>query len=167
MAVILTTGARNLVRSTPRCRTPEYKTWAAMLRRCHCLSDISYSNYGGRGIQVCDQWRSSFEVFLAHVGLRPPGTNGRRCAYTLDRIDNDKNYEPGNVRWATWRCQQSNRRNNRRITFNRETLTIAEWARRTGMSRQTIRYRLEQGWPVEDVLVRETHYGLSVRDKVL
>lgn len=167
--VILTTGAKNLIRSTrsgPKWRTPEYKAWTAMQRRCYAPEDVSYVNYGARGIRVCDKWRLSFETFLADVGPRPVGTNGKRGRYTLDRINNDGNYEPGNVRWATWEEQQSNRRSSRRIAFNGMELTIAEWARRIGISRQAVRYRLEQGWPIEDVIMRAPCCGLSVRDKV-
>jgi hypothetical protein len=83
---------------------PEYKVWAAMIQRCHNPRVKPYANYGGRGIQVCDRWRRSFVAFLRDVGRRPSPD------LTLDRIDNDGNYEPGNVRWATWTEQAHNKR---------------------------------------------------------
>jgi hypothetical protein len=78
-----------------------------MKARCYNPKDTKYPDYGGRGIVMCDEWRNSFEAFLADVGPRPaPGLS-------IDRIDNDGNYEPGNVRWATHVVQQSNTRRNR------------------------------------------------------
>jgi hypothetical protein len=83
-------------------KSREYQSWTAMKGRCFRPKDANYKYYGGRGITVCDRWLK-FEDFLVDVGIRPAGT-------TLDRIDNDKNYEPGNVRWATPEVQSRNRR---------------------------------------------------------
>ncbi len=85
---------------------PEYTAWQSMIRRCHGrnVCERDWKNYGGRGITVCDEWRDSYESFLSHIGPRPAGK------YSLDRIDNDKGYLPGNVRWATWKEQADNRR---------------------------------------------------------
>lgn len=84
--------------------TPEYRVWCGMKKRCYNTHYEGYYRYGGRGIQVSEQWRTSFETFLADVGPRPgPG-------YTLDRIDVDGNYASGNVRWATAQQQARNRR---------------------------------------------------------
>lgn len=86
---------------------PLYYIWASMKARCFNSSHKSYGNYGGRGIAVCDEWRNDFKAFLDYVKSLPNYNNGK---FTLDRIDNDGNYEPGNVRWATWGEQVKNRR---------------------------------------------------------
>mgnify|MGYP001549019268 FL=1 len=83
--------------------TVEHRTWSRMKERCYNPHNKKYRDYGGRGIRVCDQWRTSFEAFLADMGPRPPGL-------TLDRIDNDGIYEPRNCRWATYSQQNLNRR---------------------------------------------------------
>lgn len=82
-----------------------------MVNRCHRESHVRYRDYGGRGIQVCQEWRDDFWTFVAYVGERPPGiTKGGRALYQIDRIDNDGNYEPGNVKWSTPSEQSRNKR---------------------------------------------------------
>ncbi len=88
--------------------TPEYVAWNAMVQRCVRASHPAFKNYGGRGIVVCAEWRHSFTAFLAHIGSRPSGN------HSLDRIDNARGYEPGNVRWATLSMQAANRRQRNR-----------------------------------------------------
>lgn len=88
-------------------RTPEYAAWCNMIGRCNNKNDARYSSYGGRGIQVCERWRK-FENFLADIGLKPSK------GLSLDRKDNDGDYEPGNCRWATAKEQANNTRRTRR-----------------------------------------------------
>lgn len=95
---------RTRCESHGRSGTPEYHAWEAMLRRCRVKSEKRYADYGGRGIRVCDAWTASFAAFFRDVGSRPS------AAHSLDRIDNDGHYEPGNVRWATRGEQMRNRR---------------------------------------------------------
>lgn len=87
---------------------PLFRVWQGMKNRC---ADPNQKNYGGRGIKVCDRWVYSFPAFLEDVGERPPGVGVAGIAlYSLDRIDNDGDYEPGNVRWATRSEQRTNQR---------------------------------------------------------
>ena len=121
----------------------EFISWSQMIQRCCNPNNRAYQDYGGRGIFVCVEWLKSFSSFLLHIGMRPgPG-------YTVDRIDNDRGYEPGNVRWATWKEQQRNRRGNRLLTFRGETHCIIEWAEITGLRKSTIRERLHRGWSID------------------
>lgn len=101
-------------------QSPTYISWNSMIARCHREKHPYFADYGGRGISVCDRWRHSFANFLADVGERPPGK-------TLDRVDVDGDYCPGNVRWATLTEQRWNRRDMRaRIRSNQEALEMAE-----------------------------------------
>ncbi|KKL15314.1 hypothetical protein LCGC14_2068940 [marine sediment metagenome] len=85
-------------------RTPEYRAWSHMKERCQNSNVRGYRNYGGRGIEVCGEWINNFQAFYDHIGSKPSPK------HSLDRIDNDGNYEPGNVRWATAKIQANNKR---------------------------------------------------------
>jgi hypothetical protein len=85
-------------------RAAEYITWRNMLKRCHNPNDDAYHHYGGRGIEVCERWRTSYAAFLADMGRKPAWN------FSIDRIDVNGNYEPGNCRWADWATQNANRR---------------------------------------------------------
>lgn len=126
--------------------TTEYKIWCRMKDRCLNPKDAAYENYGGRGIAVCERWRLSFTAFLADVGRRPSKK------YSLDRIDNDKGYEPGNVRWATRQEQAKNSRHVRLVTVNGETMCVEDWSRRTGVSSRAIVKRLNKGMSPKDAV---------------
>lgn len=130
-------------------RTQEYTIWIGMKVRCYNPKAINFHEYGGRGIIVCDEWRDDFSAFLRDVGPRP----GR--GYSIDRIDNDGNYEPGNVRWVTMRQQSNNTRRNVRLTHDGKTLTFAQWARELGINVNTIKKRYYDCRPIEEVLSRE------------
>lgn len=125
---------------------PEYKVWCSMLNRCNHANDHAFANYGARGVKVCERWRK-FENFFADMGHRPTPN------HSLDRIDNDGNYELSNCRWATLEQQQNNRRVNRRFTYNGETHTIAEWSRIVDINYYTLWSRLcDRNWTTEDAL---------------
>lgn len=124
--------------------SPEYRVWANMIDRC---ADQNRKEYGGRGIRVCDAWVNSFEKFISDVGFRPSDK------HSIDRYpNNDGNYEPGNVRWATATEQARNRRTNIVLEFMGECRCISEWAEILSLTGNTIRYRLKCGWSVEKTL---------------
>jgi hypothetical protein len=125
---------------------PEYFAWYDAVARCHDPKRASYPDYGGRGIFMCERWRESPENFYADMGPRPSP------AHSLDPIDNDGPYSPENCRWATQSTQNRNRRVNRLVTFDGETLTLADWCDRTGLHKATLLNRLRSGWSVRDAL---------------
>lgn len=126
-------------------RSPEFSSWQAMRARCQRPSHTYYKDYGGRGITICERWES-FEAFLADMGPRPS------LKHQIERIDNNGNYEPSNCHWIEAFQQGRNKRNNRLLSYRGETLHIAEWSRRTGLSRETIWHRLKIGWSVEKAI---------------
>lgn len=118
-----------------------------MRQRCGNPRNASFENYGARGIRVCAAWRDSFETFFAHVGRRPSPK------HSLDRVDNDGNYEPGNVRWATPEQQQGNTRSNRIVEAFGERKILSDWARDRGIPLDTLWRRLTiWKWPPERAL---------------
>lgn len=125
-----------------------YSSWQHMLSRCINENSNNYSDYGGRGITVCDEWLD-FANFLADMGE----CKGK---LTLDRIDVDKGYNKDNCQWATMLHQENNKRNNRLIEFNGKTLTMAQWARDVGIKSNTLFSRLKSGWTVERALTEKT-----------
>ena len=122
-----------------------YGVWKSMVQRCHNPSDRSFENYGGRGIQVCEEWRDSFSQFIADMGIRPEG-------FDLDRIDNDKGYNPENCRWVSRLRNLNNKRTNRFLEFEGRKMTIAQWASVMGMNYRTLNNRINRGWPLERAL---------------
>lgn len=130
-----------------------YKIWAAMHDRCSNPNSPVYYRYGARGITVDPRW-DSFEQFYADMGDRPPGRS-------LDRRDNDAGYSPENCRWATQAEQNRNTVRNRYLTHQGETMTVAEWGRRTGINPGTLHGRLAEGWSVEHALTIPVGRGAS------
>lgn len=115
-----------------------------MLARCYNPNSGRWDDYGARGISVCARWRKSITYFLEDMG-HPPSS-----LHTLDRIDGDGNYEPGNCRWADPDTQAGNKRNTHKITFRGETHHAAAWARKIGLSPKCLNLRLvRRGWSIE------------------
>lgn len=127
-------------------RTPEYRAWCHMIRRCYSTKASHYQCYGGRGIKVCRRWRASFQNFLADMGRRPSPK------HSLDRRDNNGDYTARNCRWATQTEQLLNTRQNRLVQFEGRTQPLAAWARERGISPRTLRSRLNKGWAVRRAL---------------
>jgi hypothetical protein len=126
-------------------RSVEYAAWRNILSRCDNPKDKRYANYGGRGIQVCERWKS-FENFLSDMGTRP-GLN-----YSIERIDNGGHYEPGNCKWATIAEQSRNKRSTVFMTIDGRTMIAADWARETGTPYRTLLSRIKAGWTDEDAV---------------
>lgn len=126
-----------------RSETREFKIWIGMLNRCRNPKNHKWPSYGGRGIAVCERW-NKFENFLADMGECPsPG-------HSLDRFPNNNgDYTPGNVRWATAPEQSINTRRNVYLTAFGRTLTISQWEPEFGVKRHTIAFRIHSGWSAE------------------
>jgi hypothetical protein len=137
-----------------RKRSPEYNAWRAMRQRCEDPNNEDFARYGGRGIKVCDRWRS-FPAFLADMGLKPSRQ------HSLDRFpDNDRGYEPGNCRWATIGEQCRNRgglRRNRLMTVRGETMCMKDASKLTGLPLTTIWNRLNRGLSDEEACSPVNH----------
>lgn len=129
-------------------RTAEYAAWSDAKSRCYNSNVRNYSEYGGRGIEMCEEWRNSFEAFYAYMGDRPS------LIHSLDRIDANGNYEPGNCRWATDKEQCRNTRFNRVLEVDGQRMTLIEASERYGIKRATIWQRLNSGWSVDDAVKR-------------
>lgn len=125
--------------------TPEYRSWLAMRDRCERLSHHRFADYGGRGIKVCYRWRL-FEHFLVDMGRRPSP------AHTLERKDTNGDYEPCNCIWATRAEQNRNKRSNVTLTLDGLTLSLIEWAKRSGIPYRTLHMRHATGWSDERAL---------------
>jgi len=124
--------------------TATYNSYKNMLARCYDPESASYHLYGGRGITVCARWLAlnGIELFVADLGLSP---STRSREYSLERIDGDGNYEPGNVHWATATEQARNRRSNRLVTARAITQTVGEWSEQTGIPYSALYFRARLG----------------------
>lgn len=128
---------------------PLYKIWIDIIKRCTNSNAIAYKNYGGRGIAICDEWRHDFAAFHSYVtNLEHHGEHG----YSIDRIDNSKGYEPGNLRYATRLQQSQNTRKVVMLTFNGQTKIVSDWAREAGISSSVLSGRLKRNWNMQDAL---------------
>lgn len=124
-----------------------YKIWQGIKDRCCNPSHVSYANYGGRGITVCQQWKDSFENFYLWAI-----DSGYRNGLTIDRINNDEGYMPSNCRWSTPLTQANNKRNNHVITYNGKTMTIAQWSKFLGVTPACIVNRITRGETDEEAV---------------
>jgi hypothetical protein len=138
--------------------TPTYRSWQAMMTRCYNHNAKSYKDYGGRGIRVCDGWHY-FENFLAYMGERPDGK-------TLDRKDTNGDYTPDNCRWATRVEQARNTRSNNIVEFRGVRMTQPEFAELIGIRRETVGWRLRNGWTPEQVANTPPYTGNRVSTKI-
>ena len=127
--------------ATVGARPAEYQAWASMKVRCLNPRSQNYRHYGGRGISVANEWVSSFYKFFEDVGPRPS------AEHSLGRIDNDGNYEPGNVEWQTAKVQANNRRGLHLIRRGGEYLSLSQLSERSGVAVRTIEKRIRSGWP--------------------
>lgn len=128
-------------------KTRLYRIWNNMLTRCYNKTDPHYIYYGLRGVEVCDEWKK-YEAFRSWAL-----STGYNESLTIDRINVNGNYNPGNCKWATQKEQANNKRTNRHIEYNGQRKTVAEWAESCGMDYRTLWGRLYvQGWTVERAL---------------
>lgn len=132
-------------------KTPTYETWFCMKNRCNNPKDARYKDYGGRGIKVCKKWYK-FENFYEDMGVRPKNK-------TIDRINNNRGYEPSNCKWSTRAEQSNNMRSNRYICYKENIKTMSEWSRCLGIKLTTLRQRIKSGWSVEKM------FNKKVRNK--
>jgi hypothetical protein len=128
-------------------KTPEYFIWRSIIERCTNPNNKDYKYYGGRGINICPEWRYDFKRFILEMGRRPSGL-------TIDRIDNNKWYSKENCRWVSQKTQNNNSRNNTILTFNNKSHTISEWGGILNINPGTISMRLFRKWSVMDSLTK-------------
>lgn len=124
----------------------EWRAWQSMKNRCYNSKVVGYPNYGGRGITVYQEWIDNFGKFYAYIGKAPDG-------HTLDRIDTNGNYEPGNVRWASHKQQASNKRNNHKINGT----CISEISKSLSGNHGLVIKRLKRGWDLEKAITEPSH----------
>lgn len=124
--------------------TREHETWRDMIKRCHRSWHYAYKYYGARGIKVCERWHK-FENFRDDMGPKPEG-------YTIERIDNDKDYSPENCKWASMKEQSYNKRNSRKIEYDGQAKSIFEWGELSVVSARTFYNRINLGWDMKRAL---------------
>jgi hypothetical protein len=133
---------------------PLYTVWRSMIERCGRRTTKQWADYGGRGIQVCDRWRTNFHAFVTDMGPRPAG-------YFIDRIDNDGNYEPSNCRWVTRRQSQRNQRVTRWVVIGGIKYRAVDLSDISGLKTDTIMERAARGLSYEEVVSPVRRYNLE------
>lgn len=131
------------------CRNYGYGAWRQMHYRCSNPNAPEYKNYGARGIEVCPEWKD-YAVFVSEMGVRPP-------KHQLDRIDNAKGYSKANCRWVLAKVNLNNKSNNRRVEYQGQVRTIAEWSEVLGLHYRTLNNRINRGWTVERAFTEPPH----------
>jgi hypothetical protein len=124
---------KNYVHGESHKETKEYRTWNKIKGRCYCKTDLKYHDYGGRGISVCDRWINSYDNFLSDMGRCP------RDKYSIERINNNGNYEPSNCKWATRKEQAQNKRTTIYLEMDGITLTMKAWCEKLGLRYDQVR----------------------------
>ncbi len=119
--------------------SPEYEVWIGMKKRCLNKSQASFKNYGGRGIRVCKRWIESFEGFIKDMGHRPSDD------HTIERVDPNGDYEPGNTVWLPSKMQALNKRSSVRVEWGGKTQCLSEWSKELSIPYETLRSRIKSG----------------------
>lgn len=141
-------------------RTSEYNSWAHLISRCENKNNARYADYGGRGIKACSRWRESFENFLADMGEKP----SPKRDYTIERENNDGNYEPGNCIWVLRDAQARNTRKNVRIVVAGKSICLSELAQQCGVRYSSVEFQSRKGMTGDQIVA---HYasGKSRKDQ--
>lgn len=126
--------------------TPEHKTWKSIRQRCNNENDKAFDNYGGRGIKMCERWKNSFEAFLEDMGTKPSRN------HSIERLNNDGDYDPSNCVWATKKVQNRNTRRTTYVNYRAHTHKLCELCASLGVSDAVVRWRISRGWTVEQAI---------------
>jgi hypothetical protein len=137
-----------------------------MIDRCERKGHVQYANYGGRGIMVCDEWRHDYQAFKDWAYANGYDESAPKGQCTIDRIDSDGDYSPTNCRFIDMTAQQSNKRNNRLVTIDGKTKSVAQWCREFGLNPKTVSSRLHAGWEPVDALTRPVRHEFANKRKV-
>jgi hypothetical protein len=144
--------------------TREHRIWKAIKTRCTNPNQPSFKYYGARGITIHDKYKNDFMAFLTDIGPAPTSK------HTVDRIDTNKGYEPGNIRWATYKEQANNKRNNSIYTHKGITMTLSKWGDLAVVDARTIMHRLKRGWEFGRAIstpMRKGKIGYQIPDEQL
>lgn len=137
---------------TPKERLPEYPIWLAMRQRCNNQNNKKYPRYGGRGIKICQRW-NDFWLFLKDMSQRPSSD------YSIERVNNDGNYEPDNCIWKLKNQQQWNTSKTTFLTYKGVTKSLGEWAYDIGIPSRTLYHRLYRGRTLDEAMTADCLVG--------